>query len=311
MTGAGEASPKESPPPRQPLWRRVLRHVWIACVVAAFAIALARQWTSVGQAFARIDGWRLGLSAALGVVGVGVSAQVWRALIGGLGAPLSVTAGARVFFVGQLGKYLPGSVWPVVAQMELGKDYGVARRTSAAAVALFLWVHLCTGVVLAGGLLPFTADVPLVAVLVVPAGMALLLPGVLRRGITLAVRVTRREEIPTLPGFPAVAAAAGWALVMWACYGAHLWLLVEGAGTDVGGVNALSMVGAFAAAWSVGFLFLIAPAGAGAREGVLLALLPLPVGAQLAVVLISRVMLTAADGLWGSFGALAVRARRG
>jgi hypothetical protein len=35
---------------------------------------------------------------------------------------------ARILFLGQLGKYLPGSVWPVLAQMELGKTYRVPRH---------------------------------------------------------------------------------------------------------------------------------------------------------------------------------------
>jgi uncharacterized membrane protein YbhN (UPF0104 family) len=70
-------------------------------------------------------------------------------------------------------------------------------------------------------------------------------------------------------------------------------------------------VGAFAAAWVAGFVVLIAPAGAGAREAALLALLPLAAGDALAVVVISRVLLTAADGLWGSVGALAVKRGRG
>ena len=32
-------------------------------------------------------------------------------------------------FLGQLGKYVPGSVWPVLAQMELGAGYGLSRAS--------------------------------------------------------------------------------------------------------------------------------------------------------------------------------------
>ncbi len=45
-------------------------------------------------------------------------------LLNDLGSPLPPAGSLRVFFLGQLGKYVPGSVWPAVAQMELGRDYG-------------------------------------------------------------------------------------------------------------------------------------------------------------------------------------------
>ena len=39
----------------------------------------------------------------------------------------------EVFLVGQLGKYVPGSIWAYVLQMELGKRYGIARARVFAA----------------------------------------------------------------------------------------------------------------------------------------------------------------------------------
>ena len=285
-----------------------MRWIWLIAVAVAFGLALWRQRFSVVDALADIEAWRIAAAAFTGLVGVGVSGQIWRSLMTGLGAPLAVGASVRIFFVGQLGKYLPGSVWPVLAQMELGRDHHVAPRTSAAAVALFLWVHLCTGAAVACVAVPLTTDIPAVVVLGAPLALALLTPFVLGRAIGIVLRLTRRPAPAQLPGAASVSAATGWALLMWLCYGLHLWLLAEGFGVGQGVlVNPLGMVGAFAAAWSLGFLFLIAPAGAGAREAVLLALLPLASGSALAVVVVSRVLLTFADGVWGSIGALSAR----
>ena len=57
------------------------------------------------------------LAAALVVVVVGIFATFWcwRAILVDLGGELPLAAGIRVFFLGQLGKYLPGSVWPALA----------------------------------------------------------------------------------------------------------------------------------------------------------------------------------------------------
>ena len=52
-----------------------------------------------------------------------------------------------MFFVSQLGKYLPGSVWPVLAQMEFGRRWGAPRRTMLAANVLLLAMVTATGLV--------------------------------------------------------------------------------------------------------------------------------------------------------------------
>lgn len=295
-------------------WRRALRWLWIAGVVAAFAIALAGEWPQVRQALSNIAGWRVLLSLLLGLAGVGVSGQIWRTVLAGLGSSLSFAAAVRVFFVGQLGKYLPGSLWPVVAQMELGRDFDVPRRSSAAAVVIFLWVHLCSGVMVGALVLPLVGSAPPVVLLAIPIGAALLLPNIQSRVLATLGRVIPRVSLNRLPDLRSMFIATGWALVMWLLYGLHLWLLIGGMVMDTStssGSPVALVVGAFAAAWVAGFVVLIAPAGAGAREAALLALLPLAAGDALAVVVISRVLLTAADGLWGSVGALAVKRGRG
>jgi glycosyltransferase 2 family protein len=50
-----------------------------------------------------------------------------------------------VFYLGQLGKYVPGTIWPVVTQMRLGRDYRVPPRTSGAAFAVFMLLLVGTG----------------------------------------------------------------------------------------------------------------------------------------------------------------------
>lgn len=300
MTGA--------PPDRRPVWRRVLEIGWLVVVGVALGWALWAEWPEVRAALGELAPARVAAAGIAGALGVGVSAQIWRTLLAGLGVAVGSAAAGRIFFVGQLGKYVPGSVWPVLAQMELGRAHGVERRASATAVALFLWVHLCTGVIVACTVLPVAGTLPPVAAVGVPVAAALLLPVALRWTISVALRMTRRQDLAALPGGRAVAGAVGWAGLMWVCYGVHLWLLVDGVGGR-GTTAAPTMTGAFAAAWSVGFALLVAPAGAGAREAALVALLPLSAGGALTVAVLSRALLTAADGLWGSLGAAAVRRR--
>jgi len=49
------------------------------------------------------------------------------------GQMAGLPAAIRVMFVGQLGKYVPGAVWALAAQVELARDYDVPRRRSTTA----------------------------------------------------------------------------------------------------------------------------------------------------------------------------------
>ena len=62
--------------------------------------------------------------------------------------------GLRVFFLAQIGKYVPGSVWVFVAQMELGRSLGVPRRSSGLVRARLRRLHCATGLLIAAVTLP-------------------------------------------------------------------------------------------------------------------------------------------------------------
>lgn len=279
--------------------------LWLVATFAALAYALNRQWADVRSAFSTLDPVRMLVSMLFATIGVGSSLQIWRRLLAGLGHVLPIRGGARIFFVGQLGKYLPGSLWPVLAQMELGRDFDVSPRTSAAAVASFLWVHLTTGGAVAAIALAWVRIVPGWVLLAGPAIALLLWAPLMRMALRAALKITRREELDRYPDQRAILSATGWALAMWTFYGLHLWwLLPQGAPP-----GPLGSSGTFAASWVLGFLFIIAPAGAGARETVLVGILTgfVPVGLALAVAVISRVWMTLADAVWGGVAALTDR----
>ncbi len=236
--------------------------------------------------------------------------MVWRALLADLGAPLAVRPALHVFFVGQLGKYVPGSVFAVAAQMELGRDQGLSRSRVATASLLFMGVLVAAGLLAAAVVLPFTSPGALDSyawvLVLLPAGLVLLAPPVLSRLVAVALRVLRREPLDRPLSWGGTARALGWALVMWALYGVHLGLLVQAVPHDDGPQLLLLSTGAYALAWTAGFLFVISPAGFGVREAALVvALSPvLDRPAAVALSLLSRVVMTLGDLLWGGTGAL-------
>ncbi len=282
------------------------------------ALLLAYLWDNREEAAGAVRdigaGYALASLAAV-LVGLLASMSVWRALLADLGTELSLRAAFHVFFFGQLGKYVPGSVFAVAAQMELGRAQGASRSRVATASLLFMGVGLAVGLLVAAATLPFTSPDAVRqfawVLLVLPVGLVVLAPPVLTRVVGLFLRLLRRPPLEQPLTVRRVGAATGWALVMWLAYGLHLWLLVRPQGADAGG-DLLLATGGYALAWTAGFLVVVAPAGAGVREVALVAALAPVVDrpAALAVALLSRVLMTLGDLVLGAGGA-AVRPRNG
>jgi uncharacterized membrane protein YbhN (UPF0104 family) len=294
----------------------MLRPLVLVLILVFVALLLTQQWQQVRPLLGRLT--VVGLLAATVAVLAGHLATFlsWRALLTDLGFPLPLAGSLHVFFLGQLGKYLPGSIWPAVAQMELGRDYRVPQRVSGSAVAATLLISVGAGLLVAVVLVPLAGLGALGrywwTALALPLVALLASPPVLNRLLGAALRLARRTPLPQRLSTAGTLRSVGWALAAWLCYGVHVWLLAHQLGVAGGLPLLLHSTGAFAGAWCVGFLLVVAPAGAGAREAALILLLgasvPRPESTVIAVV--SRLLFTLADLGWGGAAGLAGRHHR-
>ena len=113
------------------------------------------------------------------------SALCWRALLASLGTQLAPRLSLHVFFLGQIGKYLLGSVFAVAAQAELARDHGVSRSRIVTVGLVFHRVLTSTGLLVAVPVLPFVSPDVLGkhfwVLLFLPLGLLGLVPPVLNR----------------------------------------------------------------------------------------------------------------------------------
>ncbi len=271
----------------------------MAVAIGLGSYAVARDWTHVWAALASLGVLTVAAALVSVLLALLATMQVWRRLLAALGSPLPARAAAQIMFVGQLGKYLPGSLWPVLAQMELGAAHQVPRRRSATAAVLTMLLSLLTGLFAALVALPFFARSHRYwwAFLFAPVLVVLLHPRVLNPVLRRLLRLARRPDLEMPLTGRAILTASAWALVSWVFYGLQIWLLATRLGAPDGKTAPLA-VGGFALAWSAGFLVVFVPAGVGVREVVLIAALH-PVlhvaDATAVVALVSRVLLTAGD----------------
>lgn len=295
---------------------RFARPALVVLLLAACVWALITSWDDVTDVLPRVGGLRFALST-VAAIGAGLALAVgWRILlidiarhdVADVHDRLGYTEATAVFSASQLGKYIPGSVWPVVAQMSLARRHGIARVTIVAAFVTQMLLLVVTAVVTAAVTLPWVDAEELRTrwwlLVVAPAVCLVLVPSVQRRLLGLAGRLLKRELVVAFPGPRAMAGGVVASLATYVLFGVHLAVLASPISPD-GDVRVLvQSIGAFALAWAAGFVVIFAPAGLGVREVVL----KLTMGSVLvsadatALAVLSRTSLVIADLALGLFG---------
>jgi uncharacterized membrane protein YbhN (UPF0104 family) len=285
---------------------RGIRLLAVAAALAAGGLAVADRWSSVHRSVSRIGPGPIVATVGLAAVFELATVLSWRAVLAGMGNRLPLPGASRVVLLSALGKYIPGSVWPYLAQVEMSRRYDVPRSRSAAASVTTVMIGLVTGLVLAAATVPwyslhaaehywpvFLAIVPLVAVLH---------PSVFNRLMDRALHLARRPPLADPVTGRAIGRGAAWSALAWLAAGLQVWILAASV-SRVGPSSVLLCLGGYALAWSAGFLVVIAPAGAGVRDAALTAILSsvMPTPAALSVALICR-----AVSAFGDLGAAAV-----
>jgi glycosyltransferase 2 family protein len=294
---------------------KVVRIGFLAAVLALLAVALVAQGETLWHEVQRLS-WPIVLAAlALNLCGLLCSLMVWREMLADLGSRLSIAEAWRIMFIGQLGKYMPGSIWPVLAQAELGADRGIARSRSALSVLLSYAVMICSGAAVAAITLPFakarTTDQYYWVLILVPVSIALLSPPVLNRLLALVLRLARQPALEQGVSFAGLARTIAWAIASWTFNGLTIYVLMRQLAGHPQGTLLVS-VGAYALSWTAGFLAVFAPAGAGVREAVMVAVLGTRTTTAIAltIALVTRATAVLCDAITGAVAAALVGRRR-
>ncbi|MGH3295209.1 MAG: lysylphosphatidylglycerol synthase transmembrane domain-containing protein [Trebonia sp.] len=295
---------------RRFLASRILRWGFVALALGFGAWYIVEHRSAVHSGLDRI-----GLLSALGalacvLVALVCTMLVWRVLIIGLGSPLSVGVSSRVVFVGQLGKYLPGSVWPVVVQMELATEHKVPRSRAAAASVIGMCLSLLCALIVALVTLPFAHGLTKYwwGFLIALPLLICLYPPVLNWLLRLGFKILRREPPDQALSGRVILVAMAWYVVSWIFYGLHIYVMALRLGIHP--LSGLTLcIGAFALSWAIGFVIILAPAGAGFRDVMLIAVLStqMSVGAATAITLVSRVATLLADTLAAGISVVAYK----
>ena len=248
--------------------------------------------------------------AALGMATIG---WCWGRVLRVLGVRVPSGRVTAWYFVGELGKYLPGGVWPVLGRGELARRGGVPRTRAYASVAMSLGVLYLAAMFVGAALLPFAISgggfspwMLLLAAL--PVGLVLLHHDVLDWLLRRVSRLTKREIDVDIPVWRDSLMLVARYVPSWLFIGTATWAVARALTPDAPFTR---VVFAAVLSWIAGFLAVPVPAGAGIREAVLLAASGLDGGVAATTAIVARVIFIAVDLGGAALGAPVAGRRRG
>lgn len=279
----------------------------LVVVLACCAYGLYLDWPGTVSALSRLRWYSVAEALVAAIAGNWCLMLAWRAVLADFGSSLRPAMAARICFLGQLGKYVPGAVWAVAAQMELGHDQGVPRRRGVASILVSLAITTGTGLAIAAATLPFSSPEVLRrywwVLLAVPVMVAVLCPPVLGPVVDRALKIIRQPPLEQRLTWRGLLRASGWNVAGWLLLGTQVWVLLSGM-TGRGMHVALVAIGGYALAYSAGLLLVVFPSGLGAREVILIAAVApvAPHSVALGLALAARLVATVSDLTCGALG---------
>jgi len=274
----------------------------IAIVIFGFMLrTLYLSWPEILAYDWNLDYSALIIAFSLMLSAAAFYAYLWKLILERLGAPLSYRKSYRIFFLSQLGRYLPGKVWGILGLVYLSQKEDVSKVISAASVTLQLLLQVVSGIMVFAATLAFWQNrdsLPGLNLLFLlfPVGLILLHPALVSRGLNLALRATGQAQIELRWTYSHLLGQLGLWGAFWLVNGVAQYFLIRSIyPSPLPQVPVLA--GIFAVAWVAGFLSLVTPSGLGVMEGTLVLLLSFYFSVHVAtiVALWARLAKTAVD----------------
>jgi len=239
-------------------------------MVLYFAVhSLATQWNKVEARLIHLQfGWQwIAAGTVMVLLTYALLIEGWRRILEAWDSRLPFIDAARVWFLSNLGKYVPGNVWSLTAMGVMARKRGLSAIAAAGSSVIMQVVSLMTGtaIVMVTGAKLLGQPLLVGAALLLLAVLLFSAPRFLPPLAVWIGNLIGREIAP-----PAVPARSIWTAAIasslsWLFYGIAFQFFVHGLlGAAPGEMS--SYIAVYTAAYILGFISPIAPAGLGVRE---------------------------------------------
>ena len=279
--------------------------------IAFVARTLATRWDDVRESFSRVDLPPLVASVLVGQLAMTLIGAVWVHLLQSRGHHAPRRRAMSWYYVGQLGKYVPGGIWPIVGRAELAVRGGVARGDAykATGYSLVSTYAAAATVVGIGSIASWTYPVVglVVAFGVIVGWFALGSARLLARVTGGVARISGRMiAFPPRREFFALTALH---VPSWILMSLSTSITAHAFGARIGVTHMLFIT---SLSWLAGFVVVGVPGGIGVRESIFTALAGGTIGTPVAVslALVSRVVFISVDLIGAAVSSVVAGATR-
>ncbi|BCS87538.1 lysylphosphatidylglycerol synthase domain-containing protein [Pseudodesulfovibrio sediminis] len=242
----------------------------------------------------------LALASCVYAAALALLALAWHLLLRRVfGGAASFKSTYGIYARTSIAKYLPGNVGHVVGRQVVGKSKGLSHVAIAGSSVLEVVCLVCVAALICLWMeLPIATPIPAWVYFVASILLLLAVPVVVmvfarKRNVEALIDKSFRQL------YTGLGLVSLLDLLFFLVTGSLLYLISLGAGLDTG-MSLFSVVAVYAVSWFLGLITPGAPAGAGVREAIIIAMLGLTMKRSdaLAVALLFRIMTTAGDVLF-------------
>ena len=278
---------------------RISSLIGVAIGIAGVAFVvrtLVSKWDEVSDAFSQVDAINLLLSLLFGLAAMTSIGWIWVTMIVARSHNVRHRNAMSWYFTGQLGKYVPGGIWPIVGRAELAVRNGIPRLDAYASTGLSLVTTYAAAVVTIGIGAAATTGHRLIAILIaiglIVTYVAFAQPSLRAVLIRVASRISSSASSLTDP--KRLARLTVLHIPAWILMSLSTSVTATAFGANIGIADMLFIT---TTSWLAGFVVVGVPGGIGVREAVFTSLAGGIIGTPMAIslALMSRVVFIAVD----------------
>ena len=279
---------------------KIVKYLILAVVLYFVYQAFASNWDEVSNFDWQINFWLLLLSIIAHLVTFALFSEVWCILMRGFGFTIKLHHSFKISYIANLGRYLPGRIWPVFGMAYLAKQLGIKEQESVTSWIIVQIFAIPSAFIVGTGALLLSPDnismnlssfmgigfyIFTLAVFILSL-LIIFTPELMFKLFNHFLIKIKREPINfQIKISTAIRIFVGY-MICWIFYGFSFWLFI----VSISGNFDLPLTGAigtFALAYQIGYLSIFAPGGIGVREYIIKLLLtpfigPVAVGVAIA-----------------------------
>jgi len=270
--------------------KRLLKAVFWCVILSVVAWFIVQAFVDARESFqernfslAELDYALLACAGAIYIIGLAPCWWYWRRTMHAMGQQSPFLGSIAAYYIGHLGKYVPGKAMVVVLRASFIRGAGVDTAVAASSVFVETLTMMAVGASLAAVILAFSFSQPLYIAVAVGLAIAAAIPTFppLFCRLMKLLRIDRQAASGRWfsEGITFRLMAVGWLsmIPVWICLGASMLLTMEAIGTAriPGGVflsDLPYLTATVSLAMVAGFLSLV-PGGLGVRDSIVIGLI--------------------------------------